>query len=56
MIEARLPALAAFARRLAAFASRAAEAHGENLLRARRRDPQRWRDPRLLWPNFTGER
>ena len=56
MISASTPAFAALARRLVARARRAAETRAENMLRARRRDPSRWRDARLLWPDLMQER
>jgi hypothetical protein len=42
--------------RLAQRAAVVAEARAESALRARRRDPLRWRMPRLLWPLFTRKR
>lgn len=39
--------------RLAGRARALAEAHAENVLRIRRRDPWRWRGAHLLWPLFT---
>lgn len=47
------PPLAALAARLARKAGRLAEARTENAVRARRRDPARWRSARLLWPTFA---
>lgn len=44
---------AALARQLAERAQTLARARGEMRLRARRKDPGRWRMPRLLWPTFT---
>ena len=41
------------AKRLTAAAATAARSAAENRLRARRRDPLRWRDARLLWPLFA---
>ena len=40
-------------RRLAARARIVAETRAENALRDKRRDPWRWRDARLLWPDLT---
>lgn len=56
MIEARTASFGSLARRLTVAARNAVEAHAENVLRARRKDPWRWRDARLLWPNHTQER
>tara|TARA_B100001057_G_scaffold12272_1_gene11650 strand:- start:286 stop:459 length:174 start_codon:yes stop_codon:yes gene_type:complete len=53
MIEASTNGFAALARRLAARARIAAEARAENALREKRRDPWRWRNARLLWPDLT---
>lgn len=53
MIEAEAPPLAALTARLARRAARLAEARAENAVRARRRDPRRWRSARLLWPTFA---
>ncbi len=54
MIEAEArPPLAALAARIARKAARLAEARVENGVRARRRDPGRWRSARLLWPTFA---
>jgi hypothetical protein len=54
VIEAEIePEPAGFTARLTGRADLLAKAHGENALRARRRDPWRWRLPRLLWPLFT---
>ena len=39
--------------RLTAKAALLARTALENRIRARRSDPVRWRDPRLLWPLFT---
>lgn len=50
MIAATLPPAAGFAARLAGQARQLAEAHAQERLRARRADPARWRDARLLWP------
>ncbi|MGB3795438.1 MAG: hypothetical protein WA957_03945 [Alteraurantiacibacter sp.] len=55
MMKASTPPFAAIAKRLAGRARASAEALAENALRARRQDPQRWRDARLLWPNSTRE-
>lgn len=38
---------------LRAKAETLAAAHGESILRERKRDPWRWREARLLWPLFT---
>ncbi|MXP15035.1 hypothetical protein GRI44_09775 [Altererythrobacter confluentis] len=43
----------AFASRMAQKAAVLAEAHGENILRQRARDPWRWRSAALLWPLFS---
>lgn len=54
MIEAKVgPPLAAFAARMARKAALLAESRGETAIRARRRDPARWRSARLLWPLFA---
>lgn len=53
MISAATPDFAALARRLVAKAGKLAEAHAETLTRARRGDPMRWREARLLWPLNT---
>ena len=54
MIEAETqPPQATFAARLARRASLIGKARAEML---RRRDPWRWRTPRLLWPLFTKRR
>ncbi len=53
MIEASTKGFAALALRLANRARIAAEARAENTLREKRRDPRRWRDARLLWPDLT---
>ncbi len=37
-------------------AARLAKAYAEEKLRSRRADPLRWRMPRLLWPDMTGEK
>ncbi len=42
-----------FAAGLAARARTLVEAHAESALRARRRDPWRWRTAHLLWPLFS---
>lgn len=55
MIEASTNGFAALARTLAARARGVAEAHVESAARERRRDPTRWRDARLLWPDTTQE-
>ncbi len=55
MIEASTNGFAALARRLAARARIVAEARAENAFREKRRDPWRWRDARLLWPDTTQE-
>lgn len=55
MIEATTKGFAALTRRLANRARIAAEARAENILREKRRDPWRWRDARLLWPDTTQE-
>ena len=47
------PAFDALARRLAAKARLLAEAAGEARALARRDDPGRWRNARLVWPLFT---
>ena len=53
MIEAEAgPPAPAFAARLARKAAVLAEARAETLLRARTRDPWRWRRAALLWPLF----
>jgi hypothetical protein len=44
---------AAFVDRITNRARSLAEARGELLLRERRGDASRWRNPRLLWPDFT---
>jgi hypothetical protein len=46
-------AFAALFARLTARAEALAEAHGESLILARRNDPRRWREARLLWPHFA---
>jgi len=53
MISARTAHGGGLAARLAARAERLARGQAEARLRARRRDPLRWRLPRLLWPLFT---
>lgn len=54
MIRARIaPGAGAFAAKLARKAGAIAAAAAESRLRARRRDPLRWRMARLLWPAFT---
>lgn len=53
MIGAKLAPDRALASRLAQKASVLARAALENRLLARRSDPLRWRQPRLLWPLFT---
>jgi hypothetical protein len=53
MIEATTSGFATLTRRLTSRARIMAEAHAENVLRENRRDPRRWRDARLLWPDFT---
>lgn len=47
------PAPPSFTRRLARKAALLASAHAHERLRARRRDPLRWRAAGLLWPLFT---
>lgn len=56
MIRADTTNLAALVRRLTSRARKAAEVRAENDVRERQRDPQRWRDARLLWPDTTRER
>lgn len=56
MIKVRSPGFAALAQRLAAYARTLAQARAENALRARHKDPWRWRDARLLWPDTLKER
>lgn len=56
MMRADTTGFAALVRRLTSRARNAAEARVENALRERERDPQRWRDARLLWPDTTRER
>lgn len=46
------PAAAVFVARLAARAKTIAEARAEETQREAKRDPWRWRTPRLLWPLF----
>ena len=41
---------------LSAKAETAAKARALSRLRARKRDPWRWRDAKMLWPLFTSER
>ncbi|MXP48073.1 hypothetical protein GRI43_11820 [Altererythrobacter luteolus] len=54
MIKAKLAnSSGRLANRLTAAAAAAARSVAENRLRARRRDPRRWRDARLLWPLFA---
>lgn len=55
MIEARPLAIAALFGALTRKARVLAQAHGENALRARRRDPRRWRRAALVWPLFNRE-
>lgn len=55
MIEASAAPFAGITRLLTRRARAIAAAHVESLVRARRRDPGRWRDARLLWPNSTQE-
>lgn len=55
MIEAHSLTSAALITRLTRKAEKLAAAHGENVLRARKRDPWRWRRSRLLWPLFGRE-
>lgn len=43
------------ARTLARRVARRAAARVESEISARRGDADRWRKPRLLWPNFTGD-
>ena len=38
---------------LARRAARIAAARAESRIRAATRDPWRWREPRLLWPDFA---
>ena len=47
------PDFAALAARLAAKGGKLAEARAETAARARRGDPARWREARLLWPLTT---
>lgn len=42
-----------FVARLTAKAGALAQARGEDILRERKRDSDRWRAARLLWPLFT---
>lgn len=54
MIAARsFTSAAAFVAALRSKAEALGAARGETILRARKRDPWRWRDARLLWPLFT---
>jgi hypothetical protein len=54
VIEAKIePVGTSFAARLVGRAAALATAQAENAVRARRRDPWRWRLPRLLWPLFA---
>ncbi|MCB2065811.1 MAG: hypothetical protein KDE15_04120 [Erythrobacter sp.] len=53
MISAKAPQFTGLAQRLASTAVALAQAHGEMLLRQRRRDGSRWREARLLWPLYT---
>ncbi len=55
MMKATMRPFQAIAQRLAGHARAVAETHVETALRARRQDPGRWRDARLLWPNSTQE-
>ncbi|MFB0612966.1 hypothetical protein [Aurantiacibacter poecillastricola] len=55
MISARTEAIAALAARLARRVRSIAAARAENDRRERRRDPSRWRDARLLWPEHFRE-
>ncbi len=55
MIVAKPRNAATLAARLAKRARIIVAAHAENTLRARRRDPARWRDPRLIWPGSTAD-
>lgn len=53
MIEAEAhPPVPGFAARFARKAATLAEARAEERLRARKRDPWRWRRATLLWPLF----
>lgn len=52
MIRAH-PRSAGLTRRLAERVRKLAEAHAANRLLARRAEPRRWRDARLLWPLFA---
>lgn len=53
MIRGRSQNRTGFAARLARRAEALAQAAAENALRARRADPARWRQARLLWPLFS---
>ena len=53
MISAKTDAFATLLRKLNARALVAGLAHGEAAIRQRKRDPSRWRDAHLLWPQFT---
>lgn len=52
MMDARI-ARSDLAQRLTDRARKLAEVHAENRLLARRAEPRRWRDARLLWPLFA---
>ena len=51
MIEAGIKGIPATG--LARRAARIAAARAESRFRAATRDPWRWREPRLLWPDFV---
>lgn len=53
MINAKIGPAAQLIERLTQRAAILAEAHAENALRAKRREPSRWRKSRLLWPLFS---
>ncbi len=55
MIEASTAPFAGVTSLLARRARTIAAVHFETQMRARGRDPGRWRDARLLWPNITQE-
>lgn len=55
MIEVSTDGFVAFAGRLAGRARTVAEVRAKTTLRETQRDPWRWRDARLLWPDITQE-
>ena len=56
MITARATSQSRTIAKLEERAARLAKAYAEERLRTRRGDPLRWRLPRLLWPDMTGDK